>query len=106
MAVISALQVIYGIPPEAAVSCGILLWLVTFMACIPVGLFFAHRGHLSLRKLSAESHEEEEREEGQAEPLFAGANPHPLPKGPADNPGGERPQSTRQEHPPRSPHQS
>ncbi|HTM87225.1 MAG TPA: lysylphosphatidylglycerol synthase transmembrane domain-containing protein [Terriglobales bacterium] len=106
LAVISALQVIYGIPPEAAVSCGILLWLVTFMACIPVGLFFAHRGHLSLRKLSAESHEEEEREEGQAEPLFAGANPHPLPKGPADNPGGERPQSTRQEHPPRSPHQS
>jgi uncharacterized protein (TIRG00374 family) len=56
LAVISALQVIYGIPPEMAVSCGILLWLVTFMACIPVGLAFAHREHLSLRKLSAESH--------------------------------------------------
>jgi len=55
MAVIGALQLIYGIPPELAVSCGILLWLVTFMACIPVGLGFAHRGHLSLRKLSAES---------------------------------------------------
>jgi glycosyltransferase 2 family protein len=54
--VITALQVIYGIPPEMAVSCGILLWLVTFMACIPVGLAFAHREHLSLRKLSAESH--------------------------------------------------
>lgn len=67
LAVISALQVIYGIPPELAVSCGILLWLVTFMACIPVGLFFAHRQHLSLRKLSAESHKEEEREEEQAE---------------------------------------
>src|SRR5712692_4353673 len=55
-AVISALQVVYGIPPELAVSCGILLWLVTFMACIPVGLVFAHREHLSLRKLSEESH--------------------------------------------------
>src|SRR5579885_961773 len=52
LAVISALQVIYGIPPELALSCGILLWLVTFMSCIPVGLVFAHQGHLSLRKLS------------------------------------------------------
>ncbi len=60
LAVISALQVVYGIPPELAVSCGILLWLVTFMSCIPVGLAFAHREHLSLRKLSSESHAEEE----------------------------------------------
>jgi uncharacterized protein (TIRG00374 family) len=60
LAVISALQVIYGIPPELALSCGILLWLVTFMSCIPVGLAFAHRGHLSLRKLSKASHEQEE----------------------------------------------
>lgn len=61
LAVISALQVVYGIPPELAVSCGILLWLVTFMSCIPVGLAFAHREHLSLRKLSSESQSEEER---------------------------------------------
>jgi len=40
LAVISALQVVYGIPPEAALSCGILLWLVTFMSCIPLGLVF------------------------------------------------------------------
>lgn len=59
LAVISALQVVYGIPPELALSCGILLWLVTFMSCIPVGLTFAHREHLSLRKLSKASHEEE-----------------------------------------------
>lgn len=59
LAVISALQVIYGIPPELALSCGILLWLVTFMSCIPVGLVLAHQGHLSLRKLSKASHEEE-----------------------------------------------
>jgi hypothetical protein len=32
---------------------------VTFMSCIPVGLVFAHRGHLSIRKLSKASHEEE-----------------------------------------------
>jgi uncharacterized protein (TIRG00374 family) len=60
LAVISALQVIYGIPPELAVSCGILLWLVTFMSCIPVGLILAHREHLSLRELSQESEREEQ----------------------------------------------
>ena len=59
LAVISALQVIYGIPPELAVSCGILLWLVTFMAVIPVGLLLAHREHLSLRKVSHQAHEQE-----------------------------------------------
>src|SRR5207248_6573071 len=59
LAVISALQVVYGIPPELAVSCGIVLWLVTFMACIPVGLWCAHREHVSLRKVSAESQAEE-----------------------------------------------
>ncbi len=59
LAVISALQVIYGIPPELAVSCGMLLWLVTFMAVIPVGLAIAHREHLSLRSVSREAHEEE-----------------------------------------------
>jgi glycosyltransferase 2 family protein len=62
LAVISALQVIYGIPPELAVSCGMLLWLVTFMSCIPVGLAFAHQGHLSLRKLSKASHQKQEEE--------------------------------------------
>lgn len=61
LAVISALQVIFGIPPEAAVSCGILLWLVTFTTCIPVGLVFAHKGHLSLRKLSSQSQAEEKK---------------------------------------------
>lgn len=61
LAVISALQLIYGIPPELAVSCGILLWLVTFMSVIPVGLAFARREHLSLKELSEESsHGEQE----------------------------------------------
>jgi uncharacterized protein (TIRG00374 family) len=103
LAVISALQVIYGIPPEAAVSCGILLWLVTFMACIPVGLFFAHRGHLSLRKLSAESHKEEERE--QVEPSLAGGNPRPLPSAhPHSLPGVGRASPPERDTLPRKPH--
>jgi len=62
LAVIGALQVVYRIPPELAVSCGILLWLVTFMSCVPVGLILAHREHLSLRKISEESRREEEGE--------------------------------------------
>jgi uncharacterized protein (TIRG00374 family) len=62
LAIIAALQIIYGIPPEMAVSCGIMLWLVTFMSCVPTGLLLAHREHLSLRKLSEESEEEQEGE--------------------------------------------
>jgi uncharacterized protein (TIRG00374 family) len=101
LAVISALQVIYGIPPEAAVSCGILLWLVTFMACIPVGLFFAHRGHLKLRELSAESHKEEERE---AEPFLAGGNSRPYAPGfPHSAAGFGRPTPSERETLPRKP---
>lgn len=46
--------------PELATSCGIMLWLVTFMAVSPIGLALAHREHLSLRKLEEESHPAEE----------------------------------------------
>jgi uncharacterized membrane protein YbhN (UPF0104 family) len=67
LAVITALQVIYGIPPEGAVSCGILLWLVTFMAVVPPGLLLAHREHVSLRKISREAEAEEKAEERAAE---------------------------------------
>jgi len=48
------------VPKELAASCGIMLWLVTFVAVIPLGLLLAHRERLSLRKLSAESHQAEE----------------------------------------------
>ncbi|HMK23458.1 MAG TPA: lysylphosphatidylglycerol synthase transmembrane domain-containing protein [Terriglobales bacterium] len=58
-ATIEALNHIFGVPPELATSCGIMLWLVTFVAVVPVGLLLAHRERLSLRKLSAESHEAE-----------------------------------------------
>ncbi len=67
LAVIGALQAVYGIPPELAVSCGILLWLVTFMSVIPTGLVLGHREHVSLRKVSHEAHAEEELEEQAAE---------------------------------------
>jgi glycosyltransferase 2 family protein len=56
MATIATLSAVFDVPPEMAASCGILLWLVTFAAVVPVGLFLAHRERLSLRKLSVESH--------------------------------------------------
>jgi len=62
MATIATLSSVFDVPPEMAASCGILLWLVTFAAVIPLGLFLAHRERLSLRKLSEESHRAEEAE--------------------------------------------
>ena len=56
LATISALDHVFDIvPKELAVSCGIMLWLVTFVAVVPVGLILSHRERLSLRKLSEES---------------------------------------------------
>jgi uncharacterized protein (TIRG00374 family) len=61
LATISALDHVFDIvPKELTVSCGIMLWLVTFVAVVPVGLFFAHHERLSLRKLSVESAQAEE----------------------------------------------
>lgn len=65
MATIATLSNVFDAPPEVAASCGILLWLVTFAAVIPLGLLLAHHEQLSLRKLSAESHRAEE-ESGKA----------------------------------------
>ncbi len=56
LATIAALEHIFEVPRELAASCGIMLWLVTFVAVVPVGLALAHRERLSLRKLSVESH--------------------------------------------------
>jgi uncharacterized protein (TIRG00374 family) len=60
LATIAALDHVFDIPKELAVSCGIMLWLVTFVAVVPVGLVLAHRERLSLRKLSEETQQEEE----------------------------------------------
>jgi glycosyltransferase 2 family protein len=59
LATITALDHVFDIPKELAVSCGILLWLVTFVAVVPLGLLLAHHERLSLRKLSEESHQED-----------------------------------------------
>jgi len=64
LATIFTLQKVLNVPRELAASCGILLWMVTFMAIIPLGLALAQHERLSLRKLSKESHAEEELAEG------------------------------------------
>jgi glycosyltransferase 2 family protein len=66
IATITVLSSVFDAPPEMATSCGILLWLVTFAAVVPVGLVLAHRERLSLRKLSVESHQAEESDSAQA----------------------------------------
>ena len=62
LATIRTLSGLFAVPPELAASCGILLWLVTFAAVIPLGLALAHFERLSLRKLSKESHQAENAE--------------------------------------------
>ncbi len=59
MATIAILSTVFDVSPEMAASCGILLWLVTFAAVVPLGLVLAHHERLSLRKLSAESQQAE-----------------------------------------------
>jgi uncharacterized protein (TIRG00374 family) len=59
LATISTLQHVFEAAPELAASCGILLWLVTFVSIVPLGLVLAHRERLSLRALSEKSQEAE-----------------------------------------------
>jgi uncharacterized protein (TIRG00374 family) len=62
VATIATLERVFDVPKELAASCGIMLWLVTFVAVVPVGLLLAHRERLSLRKLSEETAEADESE--------------------------------------------
>lgn len=55
LATISALQHIFLASHELAASCGLLLWLTTFVSVVPAGLILAHYERLSLRKLSQET---------------------------------------------------
>lgn len=59
LATIEALDKVFHVPRELAVSCGILLWLVTFVAVVPVGLALAHHERLSLRKVAEETEQAE-----------------------------------------------
>jgi len=49
LATIAVLNGIFGVENEVAVSCGMLIWLSSFMSVIPMGLLLAHRERLSLR---------------------------------------------------------
>jgi uncharacterized protein (TIRG00374 family) len=59
LATIAALLHVFAIPHELAVSAGIMLWLVTFIAVTPVGLALAHHEHVSLSKITRESAREQ-----------------------------------------------
>jgi uncharacterized protein (TIRG00374 family) len=59
LATIATLEHVFDAPHELAASCGIMLWLVTFISVVPLGLLLAHRERLSLRKLSEESRQQE-----------------------------------------------
>jgi hypothetical protein len=61
LATIAILQKVFAFSPEVSTSCGIMLWLVTFMSVIPAGLVLAHFERLSLTKLEEESLEEEQK---------------------------------------------
>jgi uncharacterized protein (TIRG00374 family) len=63
LATISALQHIFNASHELAASCGILLWVITFVSVVPIGLLLAHRERLSLRKVAEETEQEEARAE-------------------------------------------
>jgi uncharacterized membrane protein YbhN (UPF0104 family) len=54
---------IFGLQHELAVSAGMMLWIVTFVSVVPMGLVLAHREKLSLTRLSSESQKEEESSE-------------------------------------------
>ena len=55
LATIGALVGVFNVSPELALSCGVLLWLVTFVSSTPIGLALARRAHLSIAKLSDEA---------------------------------------------------
>lgn len=52
LATISMLSAGFHIEHELAVSCGILLWAVTFMSVIPTGLAIARHEHVSIRAVA------------------------------------------------------
>jgi len=53
---ITVLQKVFSAPKELAASCGLTLWLVTFVSVLPIGLALARRAHVSLTRVSRESH--------------------------------------------------
>jgi glycosyltransferase 2 family protein len=52
---IAVLRHVFSVEENVAASCGLMLWLVTFMAVIPLGLALARREHVSLKRVAEES---------------------------------------------------
>ena len=52
---ISALTLLFGVPNELAVSAGLMIWLITSMSIIPVGLIYAQVEGISLRQVAERS---------------------------------------------------
>lgn len=55
--VIAVLSNVFAVPVELALTCGILLWLATYMAPVPVGLALLQKQHFSLRSMARVSTE-------------------------------------------------
>lgn len=60
LATIGTLRGVFHLSPEVSTSCGIMLWLVTFMSVVPAGLIVAHFERVSILRLEKESQEQEE----------------------------------------------
>ena len=58
LATIGMLSAAFGIPHELAVSCGMLIWAVTFMSVVPAGLLLARREQVSLRAVEEAAEEQ------------------------------------------------
>lgn len=52
LAVVAALVAVFHLPSGLAVSCGILLWLATWMSIVPVGLVLLRHEGLTLRSMT------------------------------------------------------
>lgn len=61
LATIGMLRGVFNLSPELATSCGIMLWLVTFMSVTPAGLAMARSEHVSLTQMEKASIQEEEK---------------------------------------------
>jgi uncharacterized protein (TIRG00374 family) len=61
LATIGMLRGVFNFSPELSTSCGIMLWLVTFMSVSPVGLALARSEHVSIMQMEEASIQEEEK---------------------------------------------
>ena len=63
LATIAILNNSFNSAPEVAVAAGVMFWLVTFISVAPLGLILARFEHVSIRKLTAVSENEAQKED-------------------------------------------